>query len=166
MKKRFFVVFLLIVGLVFTGYVFAQPKKDKSKDELSGTALWERLKKENYSKYWKKWPGTTELYPGPEPHGAFLTTYVNEPAYKAIAGKKGKFPEGALIVQDNFDKNKKLKTVDVMFKVKGYNPQDGDWFWVQYKPDGRVMSEGKIDECIKCHAAQKTNDYVFTSKLK
>jgi hypothetical protein len=29
-----------------------------------------------------------------------------------------------------------------------------------------VDQEGKVDECIKCHEAQKTNDYVYTSKMK
>ncbi len=38
-----------------------------------------------------------------------------------------------MIVQDNFGKDKKLKFIDVMYKVKGYNPKGGDWFWAQYQ---------------------------------
>jgi hypothetical protein len=85
---------------------------------------------------------------------------------KSINAKKGKFSDGAIIFQDNFSKEKKLKFILVMYEVKGYNPQGGDWFWAQYKPDGRVEVEGKVDECIKCHVAQKRNDYVYASKLK
>jgi hypothetical protein len=163
MKKSFFsVAVFLVAGLVFSGVVFAQGKKIPA----GGTAIWDHLKKEGYAKKWKMWPGTTAMYPGPEPHGAFLTTYVNDAAYKAIADKKGKFPDGAMITQDNFTKDKKLKTIDVMYKVKGYNPKGGDWFWAQFRTDGRILSEGKIDECIACHAAQKRNDYVYTGKLK
>ncbi|MCX5853339.1 MAG: cytochrome P460 family protein, partial [Deltaproteobacteria bacterium] len=92
--------------------------------------------------------------------------YVNDAAFKAITGKKGKFPDGAMIAQDNFSKDKKLMNIDVMYKVKGYNPKEGDWFWVQFRTDGRIISEGKIDECIKCHVAQKGNDYVYTTKMK
>jgi hypothetical protein len=170
-KKVFVFLFCLIVCFVFSGIIFAQGKKGKATAggqaiAATGAAVWDHLKKEGYSTKWKKWPGTTVMYPGPEPHGAFLTTYVNETAFKAITGKKGKFPDGAIIAQDNFSKNKKLKFISVMYKVKGYNPQGGDWFWAQYKPDGRIDSQGKVDECIKCHAAQKGNDYVYTSKLK
>jgi len=50
--------------------------------------------------------------------------------------------------------------------IKGYNPKGGDWFWVQISAAGKVTREGKVDECIKCHEAQKTNDYTWTSKLK
>lgn len=172
MKKRFFFIVLFVVAsIVFSGLILAQGKKDKSRAgagsiEANGKAVWDYLKKEGYAKTWKMWPGTTVMYPGPEPHGAFLTTYVNDAAAKAIAGKKGKFSAGAIIAQDNFSKDKKLKFISVMYKVKGYNPKEGDWFWAQYKPNGRIESEGKIDECIKCHVAQKTNDYVYTSKLK
>jgi len=53
-----------------------------------------------------------------------------------------------------------------MYKVKGYNPKGGDWYWAQVTAGGKVTQEGKVDECIKCHEAQKTNDYTWTSKLK
>lgn len=172
MNKKVFVFLLcLIVIFVFSGIILAQGKKGKAAAggkavPANGAAVWDHLVKEGYASKWKMWPKTTEMYPGPEPHGAFLTTYVNDPALKAITGKRGKFPDGAIIAQDNYSKNKKLKFISVMYKVKGYNTQDGDWFWAQYKPDGRIESEGKVDECIKCHAAQKSNDYVYTSKLK
>ena len=45
-------------------------------------------------------------------------------------------------------------------------PGGGDWYWAQYKPSGKIDQDGKVDECIKCHEAQKTNDYVYTSKMK
>jgi hypothetical protein len=70
------------------------------------------------------------------------------------------------VIIDNFKADKKLDAIGVMYKIKGYNPADGDWFWAQFSPDGKVIEEGKIDECIRCHAAQKTNDYVYSSKLK
>jgi hypothetical protein len=170
-KKVLILIFCVAVSLIFSGIIFAQAKKEKAKGggkavAATGAAVWDYLKKEGYANKWKMWPGTTVMYPGPEPHGAFLTTYVNEPALKAITGKKGKFPDGAIISQDNYSKNKKLKFISVMYKVKGYNPQGGDWFWAQYKPDGRIEVEGKVDECIKCHIAQKGNDYVYTSKMK
>lgn len=168
-KNHLLIVLIVIVSLVFSGIILAQTKKEKtggSAIAATGAGIWDHLKKEVYAKKWKMWPGTTVMYAGPEPHGAFLTTYVNDAALKAITGKKGKFPDGAMIAQDNFSKDKKLKFISVMYKVKGYNQKEGDWFWAQYKPDGRIEVEGKVDECIKCHVAQKGNDYVYTSKLK
>jgi len=163
MKKGILVFAItLAVTLALTGILFAQAKKGPAAD---GKALWDFIQKEKYQS-WKMWPGTEPQYKGPEPHGAFLTTYVNQIAFDSIKAKKGKFADGSMIVQDNFDKNKKLKHVDVMYKVKGYNPKAGDWFWVQFKANGKVDQEGKIDECIKCHEAQKSNDYVYTSKMK
>jgi hypothetical protein len=163
MKKGLIVfTIILAVSLVFSGMLFAQAKKGPAAD---GKALWDFIQKEKHQN-WKMWPGTEPQYKGPEPHGAFLTTYVNQTAFDSIKAKKGKFADGAMIVQDNFDKNKKLKHVDVMYKVKGYNPTGGDWFWAQFKASGKLDQEGKIDECIKCHEAQKTNDYVYTSKMK
>jgi hypothetical protein len=31
-----------------------------------------------------------------------------------------------------------LKAITVMYKIKDYNPADGDWFWVKYSPDGKA----------------------------
>jgi hypothetical protein len=166
MKRIVFLISLLIAfSLVFSGIILAQAKKGGAV-AATGASVWDYLKKQTYAKNWKMWPGTTPMYQGPEPHGAFLTTYVNDVALKSIGAKKGKFADGAIIAQDNFSKDKKLKFISVMYKVKGYNATDGDWFWAQYKPDGRIEAEGKVDECIKCHVAQKGNDYVYTSKLK
>jgi Cytochrome P460 len=165
MKKTMFLILLLIVlSLVFSGMILAQAKGGAV--AATGASVWDYVKKQAYAKNWKMWPGTTPMYQGPEPHGAFLTTYVNDVALKSIGAKKGNFADGAIIAQDNFSKDKKLKFISVMYKVKGYNAKEGDWFWAQYKPDGRIEAEGKVDECIKCHVAQKGNDYVYTSKLK
>jgi hypothetical protein len=163
MKKSLIVLaIVLTVTLVLSGMLFAQAKKGPA---ANGKSVWDFIQNQKYQS-WKMWPGTEVQYKGPDPHGAFLTTYVNQTAFDSIKAKKGKFADGSMIVQDNFGKDKKLKWVDVMYKVKGYNAAGGDWFWAQIKPSGKVESEGKVDECLKCHEAQKGNDYTWTSKLK
>ena len=163
MKKTFLVAlaFLALLSLVTAGLVSAQTKLAPN-----GAAVWDFVKKADYAKKWKLWPDSKPLHKGVEPHGALLTVYANDTAIKGIAAKKGKLPVESLVVIDNFNAAKKLEFVGVMYKLKGFNPADGDWFWAQYSPDGKVIEEGKIDECIRCHAAQKTNDYIFSSKLK
>ena len=126
MKKGLLVLtIILAVTLALSGMLFAQAKKGPAAD---GKSVWDFIQKGKYQS-WKTWPGTESQYAGPEPHGAFLTTYVNPVAFDSIKAKKGKFADGAMIVQDNFGKDKKLKFIDVMYKVKGYNPGGGDWFW-------------------------------------
>ena len=134
--------------------------------EPKGAILWEQLKKMDYKAKFKMWPGKTSLYQGTEPHGSLLTTYVNIPALMNIVGKKGVLPEGSIVIKENYSADKKLMSVTVMYKVRAYNPDAGDWFWAKYAPDGKVEAEGKVDACIKCHSAKKDNDYIQTGSLK
>jgi len=76
---------------------------------------------------------------------------------------------------------KYLNSISVMFKREaGYDPEDKNWFWVQYKPDGQLFSmrkmgmkiamAGKIMKgaspdknkgCIYCHSSAGGGDYIF-----
>lgn len=114
---------------------------------------------------WELWPGKGKQYKGTEPHGALLTTYINDTAYDSV--KKKKFmTDGAIIVKENYTADKKFVALSVMYKVKGYNPEAGDWFWARYSPDGKVEASGKARGCIGCHEKNKDNDYIFTGGLK
>lgn len=115
---------------------------------------------------WPLWPGKGELYPGQHPHGAFLTTYVNGQAAQAILARAGKLPDGAMVVKENYSADRQLAAITVMYRVKGYNPDGGDWFYLKYAPDGRIDQEGKVAGCIGCHAAVKGNDWLFTGPVK
>ncbi|MDF1554973.1 MAG: cytochrome P460 family protein [Deferrisomatales bacterium] len=133
--------------------------------DLSGTALWSSLQAQKYTT-WKMWPGKTALYQGTEPHGALLTTYVNGAALDAIQGKRGTMTAGAIVVKENYMPDKMLAAITVMYKVKGYNPSSGDWFWAKYTPQGKVEAEGKVAMCLGCHGAKADNDYLFTGVLR
>ena len=170
-KATIVLVSLLCLTLAFSVFVFtastqAKMGTAKKMPAADGKALWDYLKMEKYAKNWKKLPGTKAFYAGKEPHGALLTSYVNKIAYDAIKGKKGMLPDGAIIVKENYSADKKLGALTVMYKVKGYNPQAGDWFWVKYLPDGKIAAEGKVGACINCHASAKANDYIFGAPSK
>ncbi|MBW6503228.1 cytochrome P460 family protein [bacterium] len=135
----------------------------------SGKDLWGYLTKVKYQESFTLWPGKGKLYKGTEPHGALLTTYVNKTALDAIKGKKGTMPAGAIVVKENYMPDKKLAAITVMYKVTGYNPEGGDWFWAKYTPDGKIEAEGKsgmANMCIGCHGKAKGNDFLFTGALK
>lgn len=72
-------------------------------------------------------------------------------------------PYGAILVKENYGKDKKnLLAITPMYKVKGFNPEGDDWYWVKYEPDGKIVTEGKPKGCIDCHEVVKDNNWIFT----
>ena len=74
--------------------------------------------------------------------------------------------DGSIIAKENYTAEKKFVALTVMYKIKGYNPTAGDWFWAKYNPDGTVAAAGRVKGCIDCHSAKKDNDYIFTGEVK
>jgi hypothetical protein len=67
---------------------------------------------------------------------------------------------------EDYTPDKNLQGCTVMYKINGYNPEAGDWFWVQYSaPNGYVVASGKVEACISCHSTRKDNDYVFSGEV-
>lgn len=108
-----------------------------------GRALSEYITQINPYEQWPLWPGKDKFYQGIEPHGALLTTYVNDPALEGIEEHSGKVADGAIIVKENYMPDKMLAAVTVMYKKDGFNPEAGDFFWLKYAPDGKILAEGK-----------------------
>jgi acetyl esterase/lipase len=91
----------------------------------------------------------------------------NDIAIKAAEQAEAQpMPAGAVLIKEDYDKDKTtLKSVTAMYKVSGYNPPEGDWFWARYAPDGRVMDAGKVPSCIECHRTQYRHDWRFTGAM-
>ena len=53
----------------------------------------------------------------------------------------------------------------VIVKVNGYDPDNRDWFWAMYEPDGTVLAEGSPGGCISCHEGMRSNDFVIINPL-
>jgi hypothetical protein len=163
-----FIALAVILGLYSTAPAIHETVPAESQIPLpkaDATDLYNYIVKQNPYTKWQLWPGKGKLYKGTEPHGALLTTYVNEPAFRSASRKTG-MTDAAMIVKENYTADGKLSAISVMYKVKGYNPAKGDWFWGQYGPDGSVKAGGKVDSCINCHEKRKDNDYIFTGPLK
>jgi hypothetical protein len=127
-------------------------------------SLWNALSQSRYAVNWHYIPGKPAgFYKGTEPHGAVLRTFVNNIAYDAIVSKAGGYPDGAIIVKENYaPDSKQLGAITVMKKTKGFEPKNGDWFWAKYAPDGSVQASGKVGGCIGCHAQKKASDWIFS----
>jgi hypothetical protein len=166
MKKRHEVlVFLTVFSLLAIPIVVLAMSHGKM-PEAEGKALHKYITQTNPYEKWEMWPGKEKLYKGTEPHGALLTTYVNETALKGITDKGGNLADGAIIVKENYMPDKKLAAVTVMYKKAGYNPEAGDYFWLKYTPDGKIEAEGKAPMCISCHRAAQGEDFLFTNDKK
>ncbi len=135
---------------------------------------------------WHFLPGWEGRKPGRSPHGASLVTYINDIGYKAALKHRTTLPEHTLVVKENyapavkgnkqsaFWPNAKLVAITVMYKVKGYNSDANDWYWVKYRVDGSLDERngmklaGKLKPCIGCHAMAggEANDYLIAYDLK
>ena len=134
--------------------------------KADGKAVYDYITKADPYQNWALFPGKGKLYKGKHPHGAFLTTYVNAVALKGINDRVGTLADGTIIVKENYTPDKTLAAVTVMYRVKGYDSDAGDWFWAKYKADGSIAKEGKVAGCIGCHTAVINNDWVFTGPVK
>ncbi|MFP4623090.1 MAG: cytochrome P460 family protein, partial [Gemmatimonadota bacterium] len=79
-------------------------------------------------------------------------------------GEFDELPSGSIIVKDNFEPDSTMASVTVMYKVEGYAPDAGDWFWAKYGPEGEVQASGHAQACLECHSeAAADHDYLMTA---
>jgi hypothetical protein len=126
-------------------------------------ALWHYITKVSPYKEWSFWPDHQGMQPGRAPHGPLHKVYVNS---CAVNSSKPPVQKGAIVVKENYSKAKELKAITVMYKVPGYNPKDGDWFWVKYTPEGEARPFGKPTGCIGCHGTRANNDFILLHEFK
>lgn len=116
---------------------------------------------------WAPLPGKkAELTVGKSPHGALVRTFAN----RLARSNPAKMPSGAILIKENYDDQRTLTAVTVMYRTSGYDAAAGDWFWIKYLPDGSVAKNdnglaiaGKVKSCSECHAGAKDDDFVFSN---
>lgn len=157
MRNVFIGLAVLSFCVVFGTLVFAEmPGSDAA-------SLWKYITKESPYKNWSFWQDHQGMQAGRAPHGPLHKVYVND---RALKSPKPPVQYGAIQVKENYSKNKELKAITVMYKIKGYNPNDGDWFWVKYSPDGKADKAGKPKGCIGCHGTRANNDFILVHEFK
>jgi len=73
----------------------------------------------------------------------------------------GSFPEGSLIVKEQYDANgSTVKLLAVMEKATTNSASGAGWIWAKYSPDGKVIIsiDDKGSACINCHSTN-ARDY-------
>ena len=153
MKRGVFVSAALLLVIALS---VAWTKAGEDLPPAEAEAFWTYITQTHPYTEWEFWPGYEGIYPGKSPHGAYLKLYANDIAIDAAKAGKD-MPYGAILVKENYSKDEEtLMAVTPMYKVEGYNPEAGDWYWVKYGPDGKAAAEGKVQGCIDCHRPTTT----------
>lgn len=126
-------------------------------------ALWTYITQESPYQTWAFWPDHQGMQPGRAPHGVQHKVFVNDRALKSTGPP---LQYGAIQVKENYNDTGKLMAITVMYKVAGFNPGDGDWFWVKYTPAGEAQPFGKPAGCIGCHGTRADNDFVLVHDFR
>jgi len=150
---------ILVAGLVIGSLAVA----DMPGPDPEPAALWKYITKTSPYTKWGFWPDHQGMQPGRAPHGPLHKVYVND---RAVNSSKPPVQYGSILVKENYSKDKELKAITVMYKVNGYNPGSGDWFWAKYSLDGKAAKFGKPNGCIGCHGVRANNDFVTTHEFK
>jgi len=167
MKKIFSIVMLMFFVIGLSIACQKNVTKPLTADEVTGERVWQRIiKEENYKKY-GAWPNHKGMQRGQSPHGIFHKAFVNSTLLNALPIKDIKAPNGSIIVKENYNSAKELKLITVMAKVEGYYPEEGDWFWGKYTPDGKVLAAGRLKKCAECHKSSfdVDNDFIVLHKI-
>ncbi len=165
-------VMLAMVLLLATGTIVSAVPFGSAFDVETAEKIWNRL-----AARMMVGPGRINVRPfeGTEPHGAIQQVLASK---ILIDGRKGRvlvkanhLGEG-VSVQTVYDHpNKFLTAYTIMFKMPaGYDPQNKDWFWMKFDPDGTLAKHpkgmklaGRIAKdsrkgCIFCHTASGGKD--------
>ena len=153
MKRCFFVCIMIAVIIVVSGYYFFKANEERIM-------------------VFPKWKETYDLTKGimeSDAHNAYVEILLNESAVDAYVEMKPVFPVGSEVFKPLYRdaQGKEFARLVIMVKMEeGYDSENGDWWYGVYDESGTQMAyEGRIPECISCHAMAKDTDYLFTRSV-
>ena len=175
MKRRTLPIFAVLAGAGAAIGAAAQDAPFGGPEEVEyASSLWQTLAGANLV---ADDPIRAMPYQGREPHGAILEYFEQS---VTVAGT-----EGLAIVKKNYggedlareqvlrEPGEYLESITVMFRrEQGYDPENQNWFWAKYNPDGSLQASpegmslaGPVAGCIECHSAAPGGDYVYSYDL-
>ena len=106
--------------------------------------------------------------PQPSPHGEYGKTYLNNVANRDLQ----KLPMGSVVAREEYGADgKTVEYVTVMYRAKAADPNNANWYWMMFKPDGTLarapqqqgggVIAGRVQTCIQCHQGAGGKDYMF-----
>jgi len=153
-----------------------------STDQKDAANLWAALQQDNLV---GQHMVRARVYPGTPPHGKILETLHKNITLDGHTGiaiiKRNYGGPGVSVNAVKANPDKYLKAVTVMFKREaGYDPEDKNWFWAKYKPNGSLhvkekmgmdihlagrVAKGKGEGCISCHKGAPGGDFIFAQDI-
>ena len=140
-----------------------------SKEDIAfAKEMWEKIHAKGFDAL------QNNLYVGGPPHGKVREVIEGVIDGQLVISKTNYGGKGVSIEAVKKDPKAFLKAVTIMVKRPGFDPDDKDWFWAKYKPDGTIFTNdkgmklvGKVAKgmpvgCISCHASASGSDFVFS----
>lgn len=133
----------------------------------SGSDLFVLITQADPYQDWTQFPDKQGIVPSSFPHGPMARIFINGQVVEALSNFTGTLSDGAIIVKENIGESEadKADALTIMWKVPGFDPENGDWFWANISPEGEVAAEGKLASCISCHNGARDNDFVFVHQF-
>ena len=172
---------LLSIGLLMVGVAVAYSQQAGSGSSRSDPARATRPQtpEEFYDTFWRylvkkdaaynTWKVLEHEPPKDEvenPHGTVSRTYANEVAAKDPEN----LPLGSILVREDYDDKRKRQSISVMYRVKDYDKEHGNWYYLRFNETGALMKgkdtkplAGKVTSCIECHGQAGGKDFVFSN---
>ena len=79
---------------------------------------------------------------------------------------------GSILVREDYDDTGKRKSISVMYRVKDFDKDRGNWYWLKYSETGSIARgagnkamAGKMTSCVDCHTKAGGNDFVFSNDV-
>ena len=154
--KHLAVVIICSLSVVFFAACKTTPTAPLAPD-TDAAALWEYITTTADYTTWHPLIAGGGLLKAAPPHGPLVKIYVNQIARDS----QYKADPDSILVMESYDTKQTLLNITLMQKRKEYAPSSGNWFWARYEPNGAVVEEGKIRECIECHVSTAYDDYTF-----
>lgn len=138
-------------------------------DDISyAKSLWNDLNKHGLNST----PAT--LYIGGPPHGKVREVLEANINGKRVIVKRNYGGKDISVKAVKANRSAYLKSITVMAKRgAGYDPENNNWFWAKYKPNGELhknpkgmmlagrVAKGMDKGCIACHQSASGSDMVF-----
>ncbi len=125
-----------------------------------GPDIYRFITAEEPYRQWKKLPPLGKRPEG-APHGPQATVYANPIAAEALEGGTLPMPADSALLVENRGKDETVVSLEMMIKRPDFFRRHGDWYWLRFAPDGEVLKEGAMGQCIRCHKRRRQSDYVF-----
>lgn len=129
------------------------------------TELWKQISGNNDYRDWPLLAGTTERQDSDAPHGDFAT--IRYSGQDANAPGPGDTLVKELLVEDETEP----QALTVMLKLSGFDPDNANWFYAKYLPDGSLdttptgvplagaMEPAPGAACRGCHRSAPGDDF-------